>query len=345
MIYLEYEIGPSIEPSDANQTCYIRPTNLEHEIVGISRWARGARSSVLAHAFHDNPLILFGEVGTGKEFIASLIHKYSARNKGPFLALSFEGVSPHSIEHALFGASAGDPGQASTHLTGAVESCSSGTLYINGYPDASRSLQAKIAKLVKTKQYCRLGDDSPLYSDVRVILGWRLKKNEQLKDILPPTELAHPVADYMVIPPLRDRRMDIDPLCRHFARECSRSETSGVHISCQMTTLLSKLEWSGNVAELKNVISHVVRNSKGDSLNMRMLPQYLWQSEESDCMWLEAQGLSLNDEVERLEIRIICAALKLCQGVQIKAARLLGVKPTTLNSKLKRYGITPSAFS
>lgn len=153
------------------------------------------------------------------------------------------------------------------------------------------------------------------------------------------------VSDTLSIPPLRRRRADIEPLSRHFIKEVyQRLGKELRELSPDTLAHLRRYDWPGNVGELKKVIEAMVHRSRPPCLDPSLLPAYLVNPLNINGTSLPASGINLSEELERLEKSLLCAALRQCVGNQTKAAELLGLKRTTLNTKLKQYGIDVRSF-
>jgi DNA-binding NtrC family response regulator len=310
---------------------------VEERLIGVSRWAEEARAAVIFHASHDNPLAVEGEPGAGKEFVARLIHKCSPRAAGPFVAISCHRASPESVEAALFGSKRPSSSGGARLQAGLVESSDGGTLYINEASSFSHSLQEKIARLVHFREFQRQGDDAVEPADVRVIIGSAAVAAE-------PGGLVA-LADKMVVAPLRERPDDVEPLARHFVKQfCQQVGKEMRDISAETLAHLRRYGWPGNITELKSVIHLVVQRLAPPPIDSSLLPAHLLASAESNSYRLPQCGIDLEEEVKQMEVSLLCEALKRCHGVQYKAAQLLGMKATTFNTKLSRYGIDVTTF-
>lgn len=315
---------------------------IKDKLVGISEWAEDSRSAIAAHGSHDNPLIIEGEPGTGKKLIARLIHKSSARAQGPFVTISCHHVSPESIEAALFGSARTiSPGREYMQ-SGLVESAEGGTLYICGVSGFVPSLQSKIARLIYDLKFVRVGGNAFEPANARIILGFT-KSGQAGAASLDGAENF--IGDKLVIPPLRERKEDIDTLSRYFIRQlCQQLGREEREIAPDTLALLMRHDWPGNVSELKRVISYMLQQQKPPRMDNSFLPQHLQEPASAGFAPDLTAGLDLHEQVKEFEISLLCAALKQCQGVQYKAARLLGLKPTTLNTKIKNLGIDVKAL-
>jgi DNA-binding NtrC family response regulator len=318
---------------------------LHERFRGASPWTAHARTQMAAHAAHDNTIILEGEPGTGKEFLGRLIHKCSRRSDGPFVAISFDSVSDESADAALFGSVRSLPTGARHIHRGLIESAEGGVVYIADASKLSLSLRAKLSRLIQHGEFRRLGDTAVQRVDVRVMLGSTsdLSVGNAKEWTLLRTDIK--VGDVMSIPPLRARPEDIEPLVRHFVVQACEPHGKEIReIAPEALDALRNYAWPGNIAELKSVVEQSIQRCGPPSIGLSLLPSHIVNTPESSLCALPMTALDLVNEVRRYEKAILCAALKQCQGVQNKAAKLLTLKPTTLNMKLKAYGISAEDF-
>ncbi|HWP42047.1 MAG TPA: sigma 54-interacting transcriptional regulator [Blastocatellia bacterium] len=311
--------------------------SIRERLIGESRWAESARKAILAHAAHNNPVVIEGEPGSGKELIARLIHENSARREGPFVSIAFDCVSEESIETVLFGPGRKYMPSCASTQGGLIKSADGGTLYLSGALSISASLRARIAHFIERGELnCDEGDRVE-FSDVRILFGTRLP--------IQPDEVASlGVSDTIRVLPLRQRREDIEPLARSFVtRFCEETGREIREISPEAMISLCNYDWPGNVAELRGVIWESILKSGPPRIEQWLLPVHITSLSGFNGETIPERGINLAEELERIEVKLLRAALKQSHGVQYKAAQLLGLKPTTLNMKLSRYGIDVKA--
>lgn len=328
---VETELDRRVEP--------VTSALIREQLIGVSIWADRARSAVAAHAAHDNTVVLEGAVGAGKKFLARLIHNSSARYEQPFVAFSCREVSPESVESALFGSR-----RASSFVqTGLIQALGAGTLYINGVTSFTPSLRAKVARLIEYREFCPAGSDSIQYADVRVIIG-SSEPTEPAFERSDSESLRRAIRDKLVIPRLYQRPADIEPLSSYFVADfCRQLKKEPREISDEVVALLTRYDWPGNVSELKRVMFKMIERSKPAALDASLMPAHLSHASVA-LRPIPTTGIDLTGEVEQFEKALLTEALRQCRGVQNKAAQLLGIKPTTLNMKLLRFGINVSQF-
>lgn len=334
--------GRSSGPGDCDRSDIARL--IDERLIGLSQWACRARGIVAAHAAHDAALIIEGEPGAGKEFLARLIHQCSVRCRAPFVTFACDSVSEASAEAALFGSIRTLPSGGNRIQRGLVEVAQGGTLYISGLMAASTLIKTELARLIHHQEFRRLGDSLLEEANVRVIIGVN-SHSPKPGGTWSVNTSSLALADVISIPPLRQRRADIEPLSRYFIDEaCRMLRRERRELSDEALDALQRYTWPGNVGELKRVLKSMVERSMPPQLTPELLPAHLKTSAGFGEPFLSSTGIDLGQELGRLEKALLCAALKHCHGHQSKAARLLGLKRTTLNTKLKRYGIDVNMF-
>jgi DNA-binding NtrC family response regulator len=307
-------------------------------LIGVSRWTETARMLVAAHAAHDNAVILEGERGTGKKLLARLIHRFSSRHEGPFVSLALGSTSDEVARAVLFGSARHQSDDVPGGEKGLTELTQGGTLYIDGLSDISPSLTDDIVQLAERKGINYEGERS-----VRILLGWGIQSGfcRSSASVNSGTGLD---CERIQIPPLRERPDDIGALAEHFIRErCGQMGKELREISPEAMKVLRRYDWPQNVKELRALVNQLVKQLAPPSIDVSLLPAYL-AGMFGEKRLLPASGLDLDNEVKRVEVDLICAALRQSHGLQNKAAQLLRIKPTTLFMKIRRHGIDVGAF-
>jgi DNA-binding NtrC family response regulator len=296
---------------------------IEEPYIGVSKWADTARGLISLHASHDQTIIHEGERGTGKNLLARLIHRSSSRRRGPFVSLALESITDELARAVLL------DGHGEKSFTEFVQG---GTLYIDGLSEISASLTEDIIQLIESQT--PNGGTAP----IRVLLGWTARNGSSNQSSL------HLDYERVQIPPLRERVDDIRALAEYFIRRrCLQSNREIRRISPEAMSVLCEYDWPRNVSELKVLMNQLVKQLNPPSIDVSILPGYMTGLGETYTV-LPAVGLDLDNEVKKIEVGLICAALKRSHGLQNKAAQLLRVKPTTLFMKIRRYGIDVAAF-
>lgn len=258
------------------------------------------------------------------------------------MTIACDDLAEESLDAALFGWIRELPFGRNRIQRGLVEAAHGGTLYLSGVTTLSDLLKAKIARWIQDQPFGRLDDQALERADVRVILGATDSSLNQPEGRAWST-LA--IKDVLSIPPLRRRRSDIEPLSRRFvAQFCQQTGRELRELTPGTLDTLRQHEWPGNVEELKQVIEELVKKSRPPSLDPSHLSAHLSQAVGFNDPSIPVTGLNLTEAVERFERSLLCVALKQCHGKQVKAAELLGIKPTTFSAKLRCYDIDAKTF-
>lgn len=312
---------------------------IEKRLVGVSEWTETARRLVARHASHDNTVNLEGEPGTGKAFLAALIHQCSARREGPFVSLTFGSASADVACSVLFGSSQTRSTDELRDEKGLIEQAREGTLYVQGLFDSSSSLVEHIVNLLRQSRFNDRREDR-----ARILLGWEVQPGSH--DSKVPSGIRN-ARDFesIAIPPLRERPDDIEALTVHFVKQrCMQTRKEVRTVSSEALNALRAYDWPQNVLELRTLVSRLVNQTRPPAIDVSLLPAYVRDRNGCEADLFPASGVDLSNEIKRREIELICAALKHSRGLQTKAARLLQIKTTTLFMKIQRYEIDIEAF-
>ena len=292
----------------------------------------------------DATVLISGETGTGKDFVARTIHHSSKRKKGPYLAVNIPSLPETLIESELFGAEKGSYTGAYERKTGKFEAASGGTLFLDEIGDLPLPLQVKLLRFLQEKEFYRLGSSAPLKSDVRIIAATNRDLDRLMKEEKFRTDLYYRLNVIQIhVPPLRERKEDISPLVDYFIRKYSEREEKKIEeISAEAMNSLLNYSFPGNIRELENIIERAVVFCEGQTLTSSDLPVFLKEKKEEEP---DREGLSLKEKVKRLEVREIQRALLENGSVKSKAARALGITERMLSYKMKIYNISTETQS
>jgi len=286
----------------------------------------------------DATVLISGETGTGKDFVAKSIHFSSKRRKNKFFPITIASLPETLIESELFGAEKGAFTGAHERKIGKFEAASGGTIFLDEIGDLPSSLQVKILRVLQEKEFYRLGSTQSQKTDVRIITATNRDLEKDVQDGKFRPDLYYRLNVIRIhVPPLRERKDDIPPLVDHFVRKYCELEGKEIQsVSAEAMNLLLRYTFPGNIRELENIIERAVVFCDGDIITSTDLPIFLKQKREKE---LSLEGLSLPEKVERLESREIKKALMENGGVKSKAARALGVTERILSYKIKTYGL------
>jgi transcriptional regulator with PAS, ATPase and Fis domain len=289
----------------------------------------------------DSTVLIMGESGTGKELIARYIHAHSRRVNQPFIAVNCGAIPPDLLESEMFGHEKGAFTGAVGQRMGMFQLANGGTIFLDEIGEMTATLQVKLLRVLQEKEIRPVGSDRTSKVDVRVIaasnrdLASEVEKGRFREDLFYRLQVIP-----ILLPPLRERRSDIPVLVQHFldkynakheARRCQVADDAMVH--------LWEYDWPGNVRELENLVERMVVLSDDGFIRVDSLPPNIrsFISEKKiPRPTLTEEGIDLNRAVEEFEYRLIDEALRRTKGNKQAAARLLGLKRTTLVAKLRR---------
>jgi DNA-binding NtrC family response regulator len=287
-------------------------------------------------------VLIWGETGTGKELIARAIHQNSSRKDKPMVKLNCAGIPEGLLESELFGFEKGAFTGAVERKLGKFELADQGTIFLDEIGDMNPGAQAKILRILQEMEFERLGGIKPIKIDVRVIAATNRDLTETVKQGMFREDLFHRLNLFSIrMPALRHRVEDIPLLTEHFLKEATAKFARPIRsISAEAMSYLMKYEWPGNVRELKNTIERSVLITDGDVLTSKFLPTHVTKhvSDQSPAT-VPAIEMDLATTLRNVERQLIVDALERADGVQRKAAKLLGVTERVLWYKIKKLQI------
>ena len=304
------------------------------DIIGESVGLKRVLKHVETVAATDVTVLVLGETGTGKELIARAIHQLSSRNERTLVKLNCAAIPAGLLESELFGHEKGAFTGAISRKIGRLELANEGTLFLDEIGDLPLELQPKILRALQEKEFERLGSTQTIPVNVRLVAATNRDLTKMVADKEFRSDLYYRLKVFPItIPPLRERREDISLLVRYFVDKFARRMDRRIEtIPDDVMRALTRWEWPGNIRELENFIERAVLLSKGPALRVPL--GELEVLEESS-----PEGDSTLEATEREHIlRVLREAKGKIAGPQGAAARL-GLKRTTLNSKLKKLGI------
>lgn len=292
--------------------------------------ARGAQSRA--------SILILGESGTGKELVANAIHRASSRKDKPFVVVNCAALNENLLESELFGHEKGAFTGADRTRTGRFEEADGGTLFIDEVGEIPLVAQAKLLRVLQERAFERVGGNQTLKVDVRLISATNRDLAQMVADGSFREDLLYRLKVVTVeLPPLRNRKRDIPVLAEGFLVRYARENEKKVQgISTEAMDTLMRYDYPGNVRELQNIIENAVVMARGEVITVRDLPLGGVAKEQT-----ERGDDSLPSRVEQLERSAIRQALEDAEGVQSKAANLLGITERNLRYKLKKYGFKP----
>jgi DNA-binding NtrC family response regulator len=290
-------------------------------------------------------VLIEGESGTGKEVVAGMLHHLSGRPAAKMVIVHCAALSPQLLESELFGHEKGAFTGAAQRRIGRFEQADGGTLFLDEIGEIDAATQVKLLRVLSERTLERVGSNSPIKVDVRVIAA----TNKNLKELVAHGSFREDLYFRLNVvkiemPPLRDRREDIVLLANSFLQEFAKENDRPVKpLSDEALKLLLDYSWPGNVRELRTAIEHGVVMSNDPVIEARHLPQFLHFQAAAPGHSAFPSKNTLDAPAEfnlhALETNTIRAALSLSGGNRTHAADLLGVSRRTLQRKLKELGL------
>jgi DNA-binding NtrC family response regulator len=284
-------------------------------------------------------VLITGESGTGKELVAKAIHHNSPRRDKPFIPVNVAAIPETLLESELFGYVRGAFTDAKGDKLGLFEEADGGTLLLDEISECSLRLQAKLLRVLEDKEVRRVGSTRQTKLDVRVIAASNLDLAEEVKQHRFRSDLFYRLnVIHIELPPLRERRDDILPLCYHFLKKYQEESGKVIKgISESALSLLTRYPWAGNVRELENVMERAVILARGEMILPEDLPPILTDGHD-DYVTLE-KALEQSLTLKEFEKEYIIRVLDKTGGNKYRAAQTLGIDRKTLHRKLEEAGI------
>lgn len=280
-------------------------------------------------------ILIYGESGTGKELVARAIHYNSIRKEKPFVAINCSALPESLLEAELFGYVRGAFSGASADKTGLFETADGGSVFLDETDAMSRSLQAKLLRVLQDGTFFRVGSTEAVAVDVRIIAATNQRLEEVVKSGRFREDLYYRLnVIRLEIPSLRERTEDVPLLARYFTNRFSRKIGKKVRrIRDDALEALMQYQWPGNVRELENTIERAVVIAEKDEIRPEDLPSWI-----PGCCDIEGDW-NLKAAREKAEIEHLLRVLNMVGGSKKKAAEILGLETSTLWKKLKRFKV------
>ncbi len=297
-------------------------------------------------------VLITGESGTGKELVAKAIHEASPRAGEPFVVVNCSNIPSELLESELFGHTKGAFTGAIAAKKGLFEVADGGSIFLDEIGELRPETQVRLLRVIQEREFTPLGDTTTSKVDVRIIAATNVDLKEAVKNGTFREDLYYRLSVVpLELPALRDRKEDILPLAQHFIRKYAEENgrTISEQLSPEVLSLLENYSYPGNVRELENIIERAVVISQSDDLTadclrpevrdpesaLEMIKRTEGMTSEIDI----SKGVNFYDEIKKFETDLIRRALNQTGGHQSRAARLLGLNATTLNSKIKSHNI------
>lgn len=315
-----------------------------NDLIGESNEMINLRNKILKIADSSSSVLIYGETGTGKELVVQAIHNCSfIRKDKPFIAQNCAAIPKDLLESILFGTTSGSF-TGSKEKPGLFELADGGTLLLDEINSMNLELQAKLLRVLQTGEIMRIGGSKTIKLDVRVVATSNINPLEAVAKGLIRQDLYYRLnVISLFIPPLRERRTDIEILLNYYVKIYNRvlnKNIQGISDSCKK--YLVSYVWPGNTRELRYTVENIMNFIENDIIDIDDLPNGIKNFDDTDINNSQNDELiiyPLNESIKHLEISMIKKALSATNGNQAKAAKLLEIPRQTLFNKIVKYNI------
>jgi two-component system nitrogen regulation response regulator GlnG len=333
-------------------------TNRSDTLVGNSLQMQEVYKAIGRVAPQDVTVLIRGESGTGKELVARALYQHSPRVKGQFLAVNCAAIPDALLESELFGHEKGAFTGADQRRIGKFEQCSGGTLFLDEIGDMSPLVQSKVLRVLQSQQFERVGGNQTISTDVRVIAATNRNLEQMVEDSEFRSDLYYRLSGFTIqLAPLRERPEDLAPLLENYLSIFSKELSKDVHgLSPEAMDVLLNYNWPGNVRELQNVLKQTLLRSAGHVVIPDFIPDRIRTPNPAAGIdgdiaatdlkhfvddRLEHESTDLYAEaLEFMERYVVTRVLRVCDGNQSKAARMLGITRGCLRSKVRALKVS-----
>ncbi len=291
-------------------------------------------------AAEDSTVLIEGESGTGKELVARALHEKSARSDKPFIRVNCGALHEQLLESELFGHEKGAFTGAVKQRKGRFELADGGTLFLDEIGDISPSLQVKLLRALQEKEFERVGGEATIRTDARIIAATNRNLAQLVKEKKFREDLFYRLRVIPVkLPPLRERAEDIPLLTAHFLEKLAlKKGRPPKKIDSVGMKLFKNYSWPGNIREMENLIERLCVISASEVIGTELIAQHITDPAHPPDVF--RSGFPIDEAVRDFERGIILDTLKKYRGVKNRAAKALGIKTSTLYSKMEKLGIT-----
>ncbi|HEX5644366.1 MAG TPA: sigma-54 dependent transcriptional regulator [Erythrobacter sp.] len=330
-------------------------------MVGRSQAMQGVYRMITRVLRNDLTVLVTGESGTGKELVAEAIHQLGARKSGPFVAVNAAAIPSDLIESELFGHEKGAFTGAVTQAIGKFEQANGGTLFLDEIGDMPPEAQTRLLRALQSGRIRRVGGRQEIAVDVRIIAATNRDLAPMIAEGRFREDLFYRLNVVPIeLPPLRERREDIEVLTQHFLNLAAEDGLPRRQISREAVARLEQRRWRGNVRELRNVIYRLALLARDDVIEVEALDDIIGPERDGNPasqaldfagalqLWLAANhpqpGLLYDSALAAFEKPLMEYALAQTSGNQLRAAKLLGINRNTLRKRLGELGINADRY-
>jgi len=317
---------------------------MEDKMIGSSGQMNDIWTIINQSAPSDAKILITGENGTGKELIAREIHKKSNRSKGPFIEVNCAAIPDTLIESELFGHEKGAFTSAVARRKGKFEMAHGGTLFLDEIADMSMNAQAKVLRAIQEMRFERIGSEKSINVDVRLITATNKDISSEVKAGRFREDLFYRLNVVPIhVPSLKERYTDIEELIQYFMDKFkSDDEKISKTISKEGIEILTSYKWPGNIRELKNFVERINIMTDEQVISIESVKYYLQEDNtvnKQSTANNEYENLKLNEAKDKFEKQFLIQKLENSSYNISRAAESLGIYPSNLHSKIKKFGI------
>ena len=307
------------------------------EMVGESRRMMDIFEKISKVAESNSSVMIYGESGTGKELVAQAVHDQSPRKDKPFIKVNCGALAEGVLESELFGHEKGAFTGSVKRKRGRFELADKGSIFLDEIGDISLSTQIKLLRVLQEKELERVGGEETIKVDVRIISATNKNLLELVEKGRFREDLYYRLHIIPIdIPPLRERKEDISDLVHYFIEKvCAETNRKPFPINDAAMKMLIDYDWPGNVRELENIIERSVVLCEGNEIAINDIP--LLDGRSGHRLDISDSNIPLEQMLEKVERQLIERAMERAKGIKTKAARILGIKTSSLYYKLEKY--------
>ncbi|RMD94691.1 MAG: sigma-54-dependent Fis family transcriptional regulator [Calditrichaeota bacterium] len=308
----------------------------EEPVIGSSPEAKRLRRAIKKVAKIDHNLLIIGDTGTGKEFIARHIHRFSNRKNRPFVTLNCSALGHTLDKKDLYGEESKEE-ETINRTIGILEKANHGILYLDNLHDTKPEYQYELLQVIREQRFRRIGGEENIPLDIRYIGAVNRDLIDEIDSGKFRKDLYYLLNSLTIrVPTLKERKQDIPELFIYFLKQyCQEHQIEVPAVPAELFESILEYDWKGNIRELRSCIENLVMMSPEGELSTEFLP---FEIKRHPLDFLEVKNLK--GVISEVETYLIKKALLKFAGNQVKAAQLLGIPEATLRFKMKKYSIT-----
>ncbi|MDA3940894.1 MAG: sigma-54 dependent transcriptional regulator [Spirochaetia bacterium] len=317
-------------------------TFMEDEMIGSSDYMNAIWTRIKQSAPTDAKILITGDNGTGKELIAREIHKNSNKSTGPFIEVNCAAIPDTLIESELFGHEKGAFTSAVARRKGKFEMAHGGTLFLDEIADMSMNAQAKVLRAIQELKFERIGSENSITVDTRLITATNKDIANEVKAGRFREDLFYRLNVVPIhVPSLKERKSDIEELIYYFIEKFrSKNNAANKTISREGLDILQNYNWPGNIRELKNFIERINIMTDEKEISAETVKYYIQEDTNTSTIKdNEYTNLKLNEAKDKFEKQFLIQKLEENSYNISRAAETMGIYPSNLHGKIKKFGI------